>query len=105
MSNPERPETGHWMSPPGFPALLWKTAAERPGPRAESPALPAAGALRLDPHGRRIYLDGQVVTLTAKEYLLTELLFRSASGALTFQVTPGSWTPTSSACAASWARE
>ncbi len=75
MSNPERPETGHWMSPPGFPALLWKTAAERPGPRAESPALPAAGALRLDPHGRRIYLDGQVVTLTAKEYLLTELLF------------------------------
>ena len=80
MSNPERPETGHWTSLPGFPALVWD-AAERPGPGAEPPALPVAGALRLDPHGRRVYLDGQVITLTAKEYLLTELLL-TAQGRL-----------------------
>ncbi len=93
MSDPERPETGHWTSPPGFPALLWEAApvdvspadraaampAEQSG--AEPPALPAAGELRLDPHGRRVFLDAQVVTLTAKEYLLTELLL-TAQGRL-----------------------
>ncbi len=87
MSDPERPETGRWMSPPGSPALLWDAAtlnaagetAERPG--AELPSLPAAAGLRLDPHGRRVFLDGQVVTLTAKEYLLTELLL-TAQGRL-----------------------
>lgn len=98
MSDPERPETGRWTSPPGFPALLWDAApvdilpvdilpvnraaagpAARPG--AEFPALPAVGELRLDPQGRRVFLDAQVVTLTAKEYLLTELLL-TAQGRL-----------------------
>ena len=93
MSDPERPETGRWTSPPGFPALFWEAApvnvspvnraaagpAEQPG--AEPQGLPSAGELRLDPHGRRVFLDGQVVTLTAKEYLLTELLL-TAQGRL-----------------------
>ena len=55
--------------------------AERPGAGAELPALPGAGELRLDPDGRRVFLDNQVVTLTAKEYLLTELLL-TAQGRL-----------------------
>ena len=106
MSDPERPETGRWTSPPGFPALLWEAApvpvftgavsmgavstaamstgaaAEHTGrPGAEPQGLPAAGAVRLDPHGRRVFLDGQAVTLTAKEYMLTELLL-TAQGRL-----------------------
>ena len=76
MTGPDRTGARHWKAPPSFPALLWSGAIRGATGADGSPALgvPDLGVLSLDPHGRRVVLDGQAVTLTAKEYLLTELL-------------------------------
>ena len=81
MTGPDRTGARRWKAPPGFPALLRSGATAGAGGAGGLPdsgvsalGVPDLGLLSLDPHGRRVVLDGQAVTLTAKEYLLTELL-------------------------------
>ena len=56
-------------------AIIRRTA--RKGEESESPRIVEKGGLRLDCDGRRVYIEGKEINLTAKEFEVLELLMKN----------------------------
>ena len=56
-------------------AIIRRTA--RKGEEKESPRVVEKGGMRLDCDGRRVYIDGREINLTAKEFEVLELLMKN----------------------------
>ena len=56
-------------------AIIRRTA--RKGEESESPRIVEKGGMRLDCDGRRVYIEGKEINLTAKEFEVLELLMKN----------------------------